>query len=166
MCTCVSIYIDIDKPDLKSISLRKKINFYPFLCLTYSAIDSFQGIVHLCLFVLQFFQVFGKCFLHLIALDLSGFKYFWEMHMEMSLWRSTHLGQSLRDPIHSFALLIPRHIAFVSQSSLFGSMKGHQTQQTSGIFRAEFSCENYCCSLDPTTLSFLPWKSRINYTNL
>lgn len=82
--------------------------------------------------------------------------------METSLWKSTHLGQPLRDPIHSFALLFP----FVSQGSLFGSMKGHQKQQTSGIFRAEFSYENYCCSLDPTTLSFLPWKSRINYTNL
>ena len=74
--------------------------------------------------------------------------------MEMSFWRSTHIGQSLRDPIHSFASLFPRHIAFVSQGSLFGSMKDYQKQQRSGIFRAEFSCENYCCSLDPKTLSF------------
>lgn len=37
---CEYIY-RLDKSDLKSTSHKKKFNSYPFLCLTYSAIDSF-----------------------------------------------------------------------------------------------------------------------------
>ena len=44
-----------------------------FLCLSYSAVDSFQCIIHPFLFVLQFFQVFGKHFLHLLNLCLHSF---------------------------------------------------------------------------------------------
>ena len=39
---------------------------YPFFCLSYSAIDSFQYIIHPCLSVLQFFQGFSKHFFHLL----------------------------------------------------------------------------------------------------
>ena len=42
-------------------------------CCSYSALVSFQCIIHLCLFVLQFLQVFGKHFFHL----LHCFPEFW-----------------------------------------------------------------------------------------